>query len=393
MARGRIYQQKHILKDANGQPIISPDGKPKYKLRSENWWISYYDANGKRHYESANSKKKGDAERLLNLKLGAKEKGEPVGAQIGKITFDDAVKAVIEDHTINSRRSTAREQGRIDNHLTPYFTGRRMVNITGDVIRAYVVARQAVKATGATINRELQILKRAFRLAHRDGKLLHVPYVPKLHESEARRGFFERAEFEVVREQLPEHIRPLLTFYYFTGWRNKEALTLEVRQVNLDDGVVMLDAAQSKNKQPRSFFFSALDELRDVLTEQLASAERLTRARSKIVTAVFHTPSGEPIKDSDFRKAWVSARKAAGYPGKLIHDFRRTAARNLVRAGVPETVAMKLTGHQTRSMFDRYNITSGEDLRAAGELLQAFSMGKPKDGKKGARVRQFRKRG
>jgi integrase len=168
-----------------------------------------------------------------------------VGAQIGKITFDRAVKAVIEDHTINARRSTEREQGRIDNHLTPYFTGRKMVNITGDIIRAYIVARQAEKATGATINRELQILKRAFRLAHRDGKLLHVPYVPKLQESEARRGFFERAEFEAVREQLPEHMRPLLTFYYFTGWRNREALTLEVRQVNIDDGVVMLDAAQS----------------------------------------------------------------------------------------------------------------------------------------------------
>lgn len=392
MARGRIYQQKHILKDANGQPIIGADGKPKYQLRSANWWISYYDANGKRHYESAESKRKADAERMLNLRLGAKEKGEAVGAHIGKITFDEAVKAVIDDHKMNGRRSITREQGRIDNHLTPYFTGRRMVNITADVITSYVVVRQAAGATGATINRELQIVKRAFRLAHRAGKLLHVPYIPKLHESEARQGFFERAEFEAVREKLPEHMQPLLTFYYWTGWRSREALTLEVRQVNIDEGVVTLDGAQSKNKQPRAFYFGALDELREVLTKQIASSERLTRARSKIVKAVFHTPSGDPVRDADFRKAWVGARKAAGYPNKLIHDFRRTAARNLVRAGVPETVAMKLTGHKTRSMFDRYNITSGEDLRAAGELLQAFAAGKPKETKKGARVRQFRKR-
>jgi len=164
------------------------------------------------------------------------------------------------------------------------------------------------------------------------------------------------------------------------------------RRVNVDDGVVTLDSARSKNKQPRMFYFSALDELREVLTERVASAERLTRERSKMVTAVFHSPSGDAIRDLDFRTAWVAAREAAGYPNKLIHDFRRTAARNLVRAGVPETVAMKLTGHKTRSMFDRYNITSGDDLRAAGELLQAFSTGKPKETRKGARVRQFRKR-
>jgi integrase len=109
-----------------------------------------------------------------------------------------------------------------------------------------------------------------------------------------------------------------------------------------------------------------------------------------MVTAVFHTPSGDTIRDLDFRIAWVSARQSAGYPGKLIHDFRRTAARNLVRAGVPETVAMKLTGHKTRSMFDRYNITSGDDLRRASQLLQAFAVAEPPEVKRAGAVRRFR---
>jgi integrase len=294
---------------------------------------------------------------------------------------------------MNSRRSTAREQGRIDNHLIPYFTGRKMTAISSDTITSYIVARQQAHATGGTINRETAILKRAFRLALRAGKLTTAaPYIPKLRESEPRQGFFERAEFDAVRDKLPAHLQPLLTFYYWTGWRSSEALSLQLRHVNLAEGAVRLDAAQSKNGQARVFPFAALDELRDVLTKQVESAERLSRETTKIVTAVFHNPDGSPVSKSEWRTAWEAARTAAGYPAKLVHDFRRTAARNLVRAGVPETVAMKLTGHKTRSMFDRYNITSGDDLRAAGELLQAYVTEKPKAAKKQAQVRQFRRR-
>ena len=159
--------------------------------------------------------------------------------------------------------------------------------------------------------------------------------------------------------------------------------------MNLADGIVRLDPSQSKNGEARVFPFDPLDELRNVMTEQLAAAERLTRETGRMVTTVFHQPDGSPIRS--FRKAWIKARTDAGYPTKLIHDFRRTAARNLVRAGVPERVAMQLTGHKTRSMFDRYNITSGEDLRAAGELLQAFSTTKPKDAMKIAQIQQFRR--
>ena len=85
-------------------------------------------------WESAKSAKKGDAQRLLNLRLGATEKHEIVGPEIGRIMFDDAAKAVIDDQKMNGRRSTTREQGRIDNHLKPYFTGRRMTAISTDLI-------------------------------------------------------------------------------------------------------------------------------------------------------------------------------------------------------------------------------------------------------------------
>ncbi len=116
-------------------------------------------------------------------------------------------------------------------------------------------------------------------------------------------------------------------------------------------------------------------DLRKLLKAQHAEHLRLKQA-GVIVPWVFFRMVAEgrggekkPTPIKSYGKAWRSACRAAGCPGRIPHDLRRTAVRNLVRAGIPERVAMKMAGHKTPSVFQRYNIVSGGDLRDAAHKL------------------------
>jgi integrase len=196
------------------------------------------------------------------------------------------------------------------------------------------------------------------------------PYIPMLQEDNVRRGFFEREQFDAVRRILPAPLRGVATFAYLTGWRTRsEILSLQWHQVDLKAGVVRLDPGTTKNREGRVFVFGELPELRDVLKSQWAEHETVVKT-GQISPWVFHR-HGKRIKC--YRGAWESACRRAGCPGRIPHDFRRTAVRNLVRAGVPDSIAMKMTGHKTRAVFDRHDIVSETDLTEAARKLNALS--------------------
>ena len=345
------------------------------RKRGKIWWIKYY-RNGRPYEESSRSSKEGDARRLLRLREGDIERGVPVTPKLGRFRFDEAAQDVIADYTANRKRSLPVAQRRIDKHLKPYFGGRRMASITTADVRAYVAHRQATpivtgkgkerrehQVSNGEINRELTLLKRMFNLAVQAGKLLFKPHIALLQEDNVRKGFLEREQYEAVMEQLPPALKPVIAFAYLTGWRiPSEVVKLQWRQVDFAGGVVRLDPGTTKNREGRVFPLTA--ELRKLLEAQRVGSPR----RPSIVPWVFHR-NGQPIVS--LLKAWKAACVAGGCPGLIPHDLRRTAVRNLVRAGIPERVAMQMTGHKTRSVFERYNIVSEGDLTAAARRLDA----------------------
>jgi integrase len=121
-----------------------------------------------------------------------------------------------------------------------------------------------------------------------------------------------------------------------------------------------LYVGETKNREARTIF------LPELLLE-LLQAQKERQERDYPECQYVFDRHGEQIRN--FRYRWLQARKVTGLSERILHDFRRTAVRNMVRAGVPERVAMAVTGHKTRGVFERYNIVSTGDLREAAKKM------------------------
>ena len=196
-------------------------------------------------------------------------------------------------------------------------------------------------------------------------KVDRVPYIPMLKEHNTRKGFFEHSEYMALRNIIPEHMKGFVTFAYIVGWRVSEISNLTWGHVDLEQGIVRLEAGETKNDDGRTVYLD--EELKTIFEKQ----KKLRKERKRLIPYVFTNEDGtDRIKD--FRKSWKTACKEAKIGRRLFHDFRRTAVRNMVRAGVPESVAMMVSGHKTRSVFERYNIVSDADLRLASQKQEAY---------------------
>jgi len=348
------------------------------------WWIRYH-WRGKLYREAASSPSGGpasraDAVRLLKHRIGEIGQGRLVGPDVEKTTFEDLAEMLRNDYAANARRSAKRVKISLD-HLTAYFGRSRAIDISKDRITAYIARRQEAGAAAATINRELAAMKRAFSLAEEAGRIAQRPRFSLLHEDNARAGFFEPDQFAAVLNALPGYLRPVVQTAYITGWRvPSEILTRQRHHLDMDGGWLRLDPGETKNGQGRNFPLTP--ELLAILNAQVEYTRELELATGRIIPWLFHR-NGRPIKD--FRTVWKEACRAAGVPGRIPHDFRRTAVRNLERAGVSQSAAMKLTGHLTAEVYRRYAIVDEDMLREGVEKLVALHR---QDSQPGPRARR-----
>ena len=340
---------------------------------------------GRRRYDghTVHGSKK-DAQAYLNGKLRERDLGTYASVQhtlVGALLDD-----LLADYKINGKDYEWVDRV-VRVHLRPYFGGMKAAQVGTDQIRHYVALRQQPEtrkygengeqkrqygpASNGTINREMALLRRAFNLGRKatPPKVGTVPFFPMLAENNVRKGFFEHDAFLALRSALPEEIRPMLTFAYFSGCRKGEILALRWSQVDLVERVVRLEPGETKNDEGRTI------PLPDDLYEML-KIQRETRDHYFPESPWVFSRAGQQILD--FRKAWETACKAAGLvdedgePAKLFHDLRRTGVRNLLRSGSNEKVAMAISGHKTRSVFDRYNIVNESDIKAAGRRLSEY---------------------
>jgi len=327
--------------------------------------LSYASPNGRRFRPTIRAASKTEAERVLRQREGDVAGGRPLFASADRVKFQELTALVVRDYELNQKKSVGKTKKNVE-RLQEVFGGWLAVNVTATAVGTYIDKRLKAGFSNGSINRELSTLRRAFRLAVK-AKLLsadHVPAIDLLREAPPRAGFFEPDQFEAVLRYLRPEIVPVAKFANETGWRLREIITLEWRQVDLIEGSVRLDPGTTKNREGRVVYLSP--GLLAVLRAQETATRHVERKKGLIIPWVFHRRGRRILR---FLASWQTACRKAGVPGMLFHDLRRTAVRNMVRAGVPERVAMMVSGHKTRSVFERYNIVSEGDLREAARRV------------------------
>jgi integrase len=346
------------------------------------WYAQIYDKYGKQRRTSTKSTVKQEAQSFLRNLLTDKDRGVQFVGDLNKIRYGDLRAALLQNYVEKGNKSLqVMEDGAetiwglkaLDEFFQyepasegkPEKPGMPVRRITTDTAREFAKKRLAEGAANDTVNGSLALLRRMLSIAHEDGKIQVKPKIRLLKHGTPRKGFLALADFNKLLSHIPPRLKPLITFLYYCGVRLGEAKQIEWSQVNLNEALIRLEGEQTKNSEPRTI------PLPDVLVAMLKKL-----------------PKDGPVFDAaNLRKEWYKACAAAGlgtltevegkpdprYNGLIIHDLRRSAIKNLMKAGVNEKVAMSISGHKTRDVFDRYNIVDEQDVVEAMRRVQQIA--------------------
>jgi integrase len=381
-------------------------GKGRLFRRGRVWWVQYY-VHGLMKRESSDSAKQAVAEKLLMRRILAAEDGtlEPPRK---KIIYEEMRERLITTWLLERPHISRKEHDYALTKLDAFFATMPSHAITEEKIDEFKLAQKATGLSDATINGYLRALRKMIKVSAK--RIKNAPEIKLLPEPPARKGFLTREQYLRLDAALPQYLRPITAFAFRTGMREGELVNLTWKNIFMSKGMIHLEADQTKNNEARDIPFGRIPELANIMAELSAN---------RVLDYVFVRPdrykSGKFHHLGTFRKAWVRAciKAALGrmcwecpvchklvevaeqpwppesipeevpsctcgvtcrwhYEGLIFHDLRRTGVRNLRRAGVQESVAMKISGHKDRGVFERYNIVDTADVEQAMEKLDQF---------------------
>jgi len=346
------------------------------------WWAQFY-LNGKAVRKSTGKAVKEEALSVLRRMMGDSERGLPVTD--GSLRYADLRSALIDNYVTKGNKSlamlpdgteTLTGLSQLDKACGWSATERgiKISKLSTEWTRKFQRERLAEGAGPSIINRSLQALRRGLNILREDGKLAITPKVRLLKEPSARSGFVEQAKFEELLAALPSYLRPLVAMLYYTGARRGEALLVEWEQVDLERREITLHDSQTKTSEPRVLPLPGrVVALLQGIEPKRGRVFDSTNLRVEWERAVVAVGLGtrEKIDGGEGKHDWYRFR------GLRLHDLRRSAVRNLIKSGAPEKVCMKISGHKTRDVFDRYHIVTTGDLHAAMRGVETASLALP----------------
>ena len=348
------------------------------KIKGCRYWYAQFYTDGRQRRVSTKTEVKQKAQGVLRNLLADKDRGSPFVGDLKKIRYGDLRAALLQNYTERGNRSlqilsngdeTIWGLKALDDFFQykPDHPGWPMIRITTDAAREFARNRQAEGVENATINNSLKCLRRMLNIAKEDGKISTVPIIRMLKPNPPRKGFLLLDQFEKLLDKIRNDLKPLIVFLYYCGVRLGEAKQIQWSQVDLDAALVRLEDEQTKTGEARTV------PLPDVLVKMLKRIK---------------TKEGKVFCTTNLAKEWHKACAAVGlgklekvegkkfkrYSGLIVHDLRRSAIKNLMKAGVSEKVAMAISGHKTRTVFDRYHIVDSTDVIAAMRKVENLAI-------------------